>query len=699
MRARDARSAGSRPVQPLLTAPNDPADYTIERWIVLILSLLFLLPLVARGGQAETDPPVVSLDGVSSATLLLKTSQPGSFVQAPLVRNDIAVEVRGIVARARFRQTFENASGHCVEAIYAFPLPEDAAIDAMTLTIGFRRIRGEIREREEAARVYEQAKSEGRKASLLEQHRPDLFTVSVASIAPGESVEVEIEYQTRVRYEDGRFSIRVPSVVAPRYTPGAPLEPAGPGLAFATPASHGLPATQYRLPGDRQNAFRLEVSLDAGLPLREIASATHPIESIRTGTETWRVLVGGPGATADRDFLLSWVPELGSEPRIASFVESWGGERWVLVMAVPPEPRASMGLMSREVIFILDTSGSMQGTSLHQAKDALLLALGRLRASDWFNVIEFNSSTTALWEESRAATPDAVDRARQFIESLEATGGTEMRQALERALGSALLPARPVRQVVFITDGQVGNEAELFDLIDRGLGDARLFTVGIGSAPNGSFMRHAARRGRGTATFIPGTEVALSMEGLFRRIESPVLSGVRLELGPGAEIWPERIPDLYAGDPLVVVARMPASAGDARVTASDASGSWNERIGLGLAREGEGLAKLWAREKIEALLDRRVAGEDVAAIRSAVVEVALAHHLVSPYTSLVAVDHTPAGVDPAGCVSTPIPLDLPAGWGGTSDLALLPQTGTGGRMLLLAGLALALLAIVIRRAG
>lgn len=696
MRRQQASTGIARP-QPLLTVPHGDSDYTLEKWLAIAIALLFLLPLIATAQETSLSGEVlVSIDEVSGGTLLLRTTHPDRFVPAPALETRIELDVRGIVARGRVSQTFINESGFCVEAIYALPLPDGAAVDQMYLTVGGRRIEGVIREKEEARLTYEAARSEGRKTSLLEQHRPDIFTISVASVAPGETVEVEIGYQQTVEYDAGRFTLRIPGTVAPRYLPRAKVEESG-----AVPAAaegSGSPALQYRLPGERGNSLSVEVELDAGLPLQSIESPTHAIDTMALSGTLWKVKLGPGAVAADRDFILSWVPRAGSEPRAATFTERHGDHTYSLIMIVPPSMAASAAFLPREAIFILDTSGSMLGESLDQAKRALLLALDRLRPSDSFNVIEFNSYTSSLFESSRVADREALSAARAFVSRLEAAGGTEMRPALELALSQPELAVPAVRQIVFITDGQVGNERELFEVIDENLGDARLFTVGIGSAPNGYFMRHAARRGRGTATFISGTEgVEESMRLLFAKLEGPVLSDVVLDIGREAEVWPARIPDLYAGEPLVAAVRLPVGERIARVRARSGSGGWSEEIVLTPEDGGGALAKLWARRKIEALTDSRTEGVDPELIREKALAVALTHHLVSSYTSLVAVDATPAGVDPESCVSVPIPMDLPDGWGGIEQLAILPATGTSGKLFLLIAVALTLAAVIVRR--
>jgi len=622
---------------------------------IIVLALLAAVSLNAQ------EP--VTIDSMGHPGLLLKTNVPGVFVEAPTVSTDIAIQVRGVVARGVVRQTFENRTDHCVEAVYVFPLADNATVDAMRMKIGVRTIEGEIKERAEAAQVYEQARSAGQSASLLEQHRPNLFTVSVASLPSGETAQIEIEYQQIVTYDDGRFSLRVPLAIGPRYTPAN-------STATAT-----VPQTRYE---HGRKPVTLSIDLDSGIELDAVTSATHAIET--TTMSATRVVAKPRAIFADRDFELAWTPRLGTAVHSAEFTETIGGDRYSLVMMFPPDvSRNPSVVIPREAIYIIDTSGSMGGPSIEQAKKALASALARLRTSDRFNVIEFNSTARAIFTTSRTATRDAVDEAIQWVSALEANNGTEMLSALQLALDDHPIVHGEVRQVVFITDGQVGNESEVFEYIRAHLGGARLFTIGIGSAPNTFFMRSAARIGRGTFTQIGDVgEVDERMTSMFRKLESPVITNVAMTF-TGGEAWPRDVPDLYAGEPLVVTVKNPK----ARIRGDEV-----------VSIEGTGIAKLWARQKIDALRDSVFTGAKADEVKKEIVATALAHHLVTEETSLVAVDTTPNGVDAKSCTPELVPVSLPAGWGGVEGS--LPQTGTNALLWILIGLALVVIGKVMR---
>ncbi len=668
------------------------SEYRLERWIAAFIALLFLLPWIAKAQEtapgAAADDSLVRIQDVGQGSLLLRTSLPGSFVEAPIVRTDVSYRITGVVARATVHQSFRNPAATCVDATYVFPLPENAAVDGYRMTVGDRVIVGEIREKGEARAIYEQARADGRRASLVEQQRPNLFSVSISNLGAGETIDIELDLQQTIRWSDGTFSLRFPLVAAPRYSP-----------ANATGASAPVPTPPIDLRG-RRNPVSISIDLESGLPLREFASSSHTIDTTLLGPGHYSIRLTESTAPSDRDFVLTWRPALGSEPRAVRYTEQFQGETYTLMMVFPPSDQPGYVRLPRETIFIIDTSGSMEGASIEQARLALVKALHQLTAQDRFDVIEFNSDMARLFGHLEDASAGNVDRAVRWVEALRSRGGTEMLPALQAALGTETANPSAIRQVIFITDGQVGNESELFAYISQNLGASRIFTVGIGSAPNTHLMNSIARAGRGTFTFVgsPG-EVEEKMGLLFRKLDSPVLSDLRLSgEGGSTEVWPERIPDLYLGEPLVVTARskapLPALALSGRIDAR----SWNPSPAEVSSSEQRGIAQLWARQKIESLVDSVVLGGDETQIRPIVLDLALRHHLVSRYTSLVAVDLTPAGSH-SQCESRTIPVNSPDGR--THAEGDLPQTATPKSLLTLIGVsflaASALLFVAQRR--
>jgi len=611
-------------------------------------------------------------------------------IQAPLISTDVVFRVTGPIARARVVQTFHNPSGDWYEGVYVFPLPENAAVDRLRLRVGERLIEGEIRERAAAKQVYDQAKASGRRAALFDQERPNIFTTSVANVGPRETIVVELEYQQALRYDGNRFSLRFPMVVGPRYVPAGPLR-----VVDADRISP--PVMRPGTEGGRTNPVSIRVELDAGMALAELNSSYHRID-VKAPEPSRRVVSLAEGATpANRDFELTWSPRAGDVPQAAWFAEEKNGKHYGLLMVLPPA--AGGARLPREVIFVLDTSGSMAGASIRQAKEALELALARLAPEDRFNVIEFNSTAQALFAEARDASPEAVRRAIRWVGALEARGGTEMASALTLALPSGERETtHRVRQVIFLTDGAVGNEEALFRLIQARLGSSRLFTIGIGSAPNSHFMTKAAQLGRGTFTFIGRIEeVRSKMSELFAKLETPVLKGleVRWPAGVQAESWPARIPDLYAGEPLVLAAALDRLEGEVHLVGERDGRNWEARVPLTNGARGAGMGTLWAREKIASLLDtaRERGTEDE--VRTQVIELATAHRLVTKYTSFVAVDRTPARPSDEELKLGAIPTLLPDGWDYGKVFGELPQGATDSRFALASGALALLLAFML----
>lgn len=679
-------------LEPLLLICRILATALAVSFALAAVVLLLATPAQAAEAMKPAD--------AGRGTLLLR--RDGATYPAPALHTDVRIQVSGPLARARVVQTFHNPGKDWAEGIYVFPLPENAAVDRLRLKIGERVVEGEIHERGEARKTYDQAKASGQRAALVEQERPNLFTTNVANIGPGQDVVVEIEYQQTLRYElengTGRYRLRFPMVAGPRYIPGNPTGEAGHGWA---PPTDEVPDADRITPPVRHpsegpiNPVHLTVEVDAGVPIATIDSPFHQV-SVTAGSPSRRI-VELDHTYANRDFELTWTLAAGSAPAATLFVEPGKARDYALLMLVPPTQGVDTRRLPREVVFVIDTSGSMEGTSIVQARNALALALRRLAPGDRFNVIEFNSTAQALFPAPQQAEPAIVEHAVEWVEGLQADGGTEMAAALKLALGGDSDAGR-VRQVVFLTDGAVGNEDALFGLIQQRLGDSRLFTVGIGAAPNSHFMRKAAEAGRGTFTYVGKVEeVQEKMSALFAKLESPVLKGVTVTWpdGSAADTWPRRLPDLYLGEPILVAAALGRATGKVRVEGRSGDIRWQSELALDDADRGHGVGVLWARQKIDALVDSLREGADEATVRAAVVALAEEHHLVSKYTSLVAVDKTPARPADAALGTAALPTNLPEGWQYEAVFGELPRGATAARWDLLTGCLALLLAALL----
>ena len=715
--------------------------FHVNESLTFFLILIVLSPTVFAIQQLKPSiADGVSIADMQQGSLLFHTEQRDFYSIAPTVDTDVEMKISGLVVRTRVTQVFNNPDDDWVEGVYVFPLPENAAVDHMRMKIGERVVEGEIRERQQAKKIYRQAKRESKKAALIEQERPNLFTSSVANIGPYESITVEIQYQQTVKYEqlhgEGKFELRFPLTMTPRYIPGTPVprtliqqamqqkqdwQP----LHVADHKEHidSFPNTGWALDTDivpdasritppvlipydveqpSTNPVSIKVELNAGFPINRVNSPYHKIYTTNTDYGKALIQLVKGSVPSNRDFSLSWTIDSGYSPKAALFSDEVDGEMYNLIMVMPPTDGIEGSQpLAREVIYIIDTSGSMGGTSIVQAKAALMMALQRLRSIDKFNVVQFNSVTSALFSQPQVADSANLSSAIRYVDSLYATGGTEMYPAINMALNQ-VYDEQYVRQIIFLTDGSVGNETQLFELIEKQLGNSRLFTVGIGSAPNSFFMSRAAEFGRGTYTYISDTnEVQTKMQELFTKLETPVLTDINISLPDEIEmeIWPKRIPDLYLGEPVVIVAKTGGFKGNIKISGQRTRTLWEVELPLTGGQQGNGVAPLWARAKIKALMDSLITGAKEENVKKEIVKVALQHHLVSKYTSLVAVDKTPARALDTPLNKKAVPNNLPHGstMGNNAGQAavMFARTATDGQVKLIIGFLLLSLSLLL----
>lgn len=636
-----------------------------------------------------------------------------TFKQLPL-STDIEMHINSVVSRVSVKQTFSNESEQWLEGVYQFPLPENAAVDTLKMYIGQRIIEGEVQEKQQAQRTYEKAKAEGKRASLVEQVRDNLFTTKLANIAPGESITIHIEFQQLVHNDGTHFSVRMPLGITPRYEPSETISTsvddynylssdAKPSASETIVADHDSaqlsPATTLFNTGEQPDRpVNVTVHLNPGFDLSLLESPYHQIVTQQTGNE-YTIQLENP-AQAERDFVLNWQPQLGQEPKVALFSESYEGHNYHVLMMLPPtHDFVQQKTQPREMIFVIDSSGSMSGDSMQQAKQGLYYALTQLGSEDTFNIIDFDHEATKLFDQAVPATQSNLEMAKYFVATLEADGGTEIAKAINLALdkpNSTLL-----RQVVFLTDGSIGNERQIFQMIENQLGNNRLFTIGIGAAPNSYFMSKAANYGRGTFTYIgKASEVQSQLEKLFKKLRYPALENLSLEnqslenkssgnsIASKLELYPGHLRDLYLGEPLFVSYRTPKGVNNSiQVKGQAESYDWSFKLPPVTNGKDRGIARLWARMKIDAIKSDFNLSYDQS--RDQILKTALDYHLVSDYTSLVAVDKTPARVMEE-LKELQLANRTPAGWKAPHGY---PQGGTATNLAMLIGFLALLLAL------
>jgi Ca-activated chloride channel family protein len=649
--------------------------FLVETAAALLIGFAALFVSFEPVWSAEGSLAAIKPADARSGSLLLKTED--GYADATRLGIDVDLTVSGPTIRARVTQIFRNPTRNWMEATYVYPLPPGGAVDTLKMVVGDRVIVGDIKERQQARVIYEEAKRNGQKAALTEQERPNIFTNSVANIGPGETVLVQIEYQEPVQQNGNAFSLRVPMVVGPRYNPAPVVQSVdfrsdgkGWGASHVDPVPDRNRISPPVLDPAQHapvNPTSITVRLQAGFPLGEVKSHYHAVQ-IESPDATTRVirLAEGP-VPADRDFELTWKPAAETAPSVGLFREHVGNTDYLLAFVTPPSvAQAELKPLPREVIFVIDNSGSMGGTSIVQAKASLLYALGRLQPNERFNVIRFDDTMDELFQASVPADTEHLGRATSFVSALEARGGTEMVPAMRAALtDGANSDTDHVRQVVFLTDGAIGNEQQLFETITAMRGRSRVFMVGIGSAPNTYLMTRAAELGRGAFTHIGSVDqVDERMRSLFSKLENPAVTGLSATFTEAtADVTPAMIPDLYRDEPLVLAARLDKLAGSIAIKGKIGDRPWSITLPLANAAEGKGLSKLWARRKIsDAEVARTLRQVNPEEANKTILALALEHQLVTRLTSLVAVDKTPSRPEGEPLKLTELPINLPAGW-------------------------------------
>ncbi len=602
----------------------------------------------------------------------------------PLTALSVEARVTGLEVATELRQTFFNATGAPIEATYIFPLPDRAAVHRFRMEVAGRVVEGVIDERGRARDTYDRAIAAGQRAAIAEEDRPGVFTLRVGNLMPHDVAVITLHLVGPLPVEDGEVTFAFPLVVAPRYIPGAALdgEQAGTGTSADTDrvpdASRISPPV--RLPGF-PNPVRLSLAVTVdggGLPLAALRSSLHEVHAVADGAG-WRVELR-PGERLDRDFILRWIVGDAALRSAAVWAPDDDGEgATVAVTLVPPVGAAAAGL-PRDVVLVLDRSGSMDGWKMVAARRAAARIVDTLGERDRFAVLAFDTSIEApreLGTQLASGGDRNRFRAVEFLAGVTARGGTELARPLELAAGLLAGGGERDRVLVLVTDGQVGNEDEILRRLAPRLGGVRVFTLGIDQAVNAAFLRRLAAAGGGACELVESEDrLDAVMDKVHRRVAIPVLVDVSLhgaELAPST-LAPHRLPAVFAGAPLVVRARWrgrPRPGAVLEVHGRLPAGTeYVERVTLDSARPGAALAQSWARAHLRDLEDRYAAGApDRAALEQRIIDVSLRHRVLSRFTAFVAVDRQV--VNPGGNPQVITqPVEHPAGWeGGMASVA------------------------------
>lgn len=670
-----------------------------------------------------SNPNNVENPLVHSSQLLFDHLNPALRAALP-IDIDAKIEINGLVAHAEIKQVFINPHDLVLNGKYQFPLPENAAVKHLEVQVGDKLIIGEIMEKRAAKKVFEQAKRAGRKASLVEQQRPNLFTNKIANIPPQSTVVVTLKFVMPIEYAAQTFSLRLPIAMTARYQP----QQVNPSLNHFKVNTHStnLINNQNQSPGYLTSSFiypakkviaqsraKIIVALDAGAPVAAIHSPSHQIKVSLANEENESYLIGlnnnktddmdenNSSTETNKSFELTWKLQPSTQTRVSSFTEKVADEYFTLLTFFPPQAEEKPKL-ARDIIFIIDTSGSMQGQSMQQAKASLHQAMTTLTNKDSFNIIAFDNDADLLFSDTQMATYENQQSALFFIESLAADGGTEMYSPLSQALVMKRNPkqaAKAIRQIVFITDGAVSNEFELMRLLDSARDDYRLYTVGIGAAPNGYFMKKAAQFGRGSYVFIQNTQqVQSKMAELMLKISQPAVTDIQLmfdhQIHPKLEVFPAKIPDLYYGDPIQVAVKSQLPLSSVQLQGLTANDTWYHQLIIDNNQESKGISTLWARRKIEDLLDSLVVGANKEQVKTDVISTSITHQTLSPYTSFIATEKETINDFNKSLLAKRKPIEAQQQ---AELLMAMPKTALGWQQQMLLALALIIFSLVVTR--
>ncbi len=611
--------------------------------------------VIARGSDVA---PQQADDSPGSGALLAKVEQ--KQVPMPLKHTDVRASVSGYIGDVEVTQQFLNPYSSKIEAVYLFPLPHNAAVHDFIMTIGERRIRGVIRERKEAEQIYQEAKRQGYVASFLTEERPNIFTQSVANIEPGQEIDVNIKYIQTLSYVDGWYEFVFPMVVGPRFNPAGMTEGVGAVARGKSKASGQRTEIQYLTPDERTtHDISLSVDINAGVGIEEFECKTHEVSHESSSPERLTVSLNPGDTLPNRDFVLRY-RVAGEQIKPTLLTERDERGSFFSLMLFPPKDLASLPRQPLEIVFVIDCSGSMDGRPIAQAKAAVERGLRLLQPGDSFQVISFSMSASAFGARPLEATRANVQRAITYVEGLQGEGGTMMIEGIKVALDFPHDPQR-LRFACFLTDGYIGNEAEILSEIRKRLGPSRICSFGIGSAVNRYLIEHMGKAGHGAVAYLgPNDEAAQIMEDFFERISHPALTNVRIEWDGlhVAEVFPGELPDLFVGRPLVVTGRFRGEASGPIRLSGNAGGEklqFEVPVTATSTTTNNGLAKVWARMKIAELAEQSIY-EPSPNWAGQIKKVALDYNLMSSFTAFVAIDSTRRT---AGNEATTVPVSVP----------------------------------------
>ena len=613
----------------------------------------------------------IKINEIKAGTLVRKVEgSADEYELIPQIETDVSVDIQGMISSTIMEQTFINNSDKAIEATYVFPLNHHSAIYDMSFKIDDRIISSVIEEKAEAQKKYTEAKKEGKKVSLLKQERPNMFTQTVANILPNDTIRVEIKYVEPLKYENGEFELRLPLAITPRYTMGgSEIKHAGGVKKISASVEDASSISPPYIPPAIQTAKGVSISidLDAGFTIQEVSSS-HQIIQQKIGDEKMGITLKNDKIIADQDFIFKYKISEKEKPQITTFVSESNGEDYYMILAIPPDPKKNKDQVPKEMTFVLDISGSMNGNNITYAKASLLEALDKLDSKDYFNIIAFDDNTYRFKHNPIPASSGNILEGMNFINNLSGGGGTEALPALAWAMDETH-NSDFIKMIFFITDGALGYENEVFKLVDSSLRDARMFSINIGYSPNSFLLEKIAEMSRGSYIYIKNNRDIVDKIGkLMDRINKPIISDIQLKLDDEAELYPTPIKDLYENEPIVIYGKSDDLKNKLTIEGKTGRGKYKEtfRIKKRKLKKHASIPILWARKKIESLMnDYRLKysrnNQTKEDLKNRVIEVSKKYNVLSKFTSFIAIENIVSN-NTGELLSGNVPIELPKNW-------------------------------------
>ncbi len=618
--------------------------------------------IIAKAVDA-TQPATPDPEFPGCGALMAQLPNAAERVPVPLKHTLVEGTIDGYIASVDVTQQFHNPYASKIEAVYVFPLPENAAVNEFVMTVGDRKIRGIIREREKAEQIYAEARRQGHVASLLTQERPNIFTQKIANIEPGKRIYINIRYFNTLRYDDGAYEFVFPMVVGPRFNPPASTDGVGAVARGAHGSSGQSTEVQYLAPHERSgHDISLSLNINAGVEIEDLHSVNHAVSSQPVSECQRRVELTSGDTIPNRDFVLRY-KVAGDQIKTAMLTHEDEQGRYFTMMLYPPADLRAVQRSPMEMVFVLDCSGSMSGKPLEQAKTAIAHALHSLTPRDTFQIIQFSNSSSQLGREPVIATADNIGKGLRYLNGLSGSGGTEMIEGIKAALDFPHDEGR-FRLVSFMTDGYIGNEQQILTTLRSKLGPSRVFSFGVGQSPNRYLMDRMAIEGRGAVAYLSlNDDAATIMDHFNQRISHPAMTDLTIDWGnmDVADVYPRRLPDLIVGRPVILTGRFKGEPGTVRVGGLVGMEPTSFTVSLDestAAAKHAGIAAVWARMKIrDLMMDANREPTVAAEIHQLVTQTALNYNLMSSFTAFVAVDSmTKTSGDFGTTVAVPVPV-------------------------------------------